>query len=127
MSSEGDVVARFRFRRVAVRAIAEHAHLKRYNLGAAALSASVLRLVLTGRQPALDVDLAAFGQELLAGASKLPERNHAMPFSPLLLLAIAILETRGCGQREIRHVLTRRQRTNVGVSAKISDYDYFVD
>src|SRR5271155_2542961 len=105
MSSEGDVVARFRFLRV-IRPIAEHARLKRYNLGAAALSASVLRLVLPGRQPSFDVDLAAFGQKLLAGVSKLPERNHAMPFSPLLLLAVAILEPRGRGQREIRHVLS---------------------
>src|SRR5271156_897 len=118
MSSEGDVVARFRFRRVAVRASAEHAHLKRYNLGAAALSASVLRLVLPGRQPSFDVDLAAFGQKLLAGVSKLPERNHAMPFRTLLLGTAPIRETRGRGQREIRHVLTGvRQSPNLRVSA----------
>src|SRR5271155_1816559 len=104
MSSEGDVVARFRFLRV-IRPIAEHAHLKRYDLGAVALPASVLRLVLTGRKPSFDVDLAAFGQELLAGVREFSERDHAMPFGPLLLLAVAILESRGRRQREIRHVL----------------------
>jgi hypothetical protein len=128
MSSEGDVVARFGFRGVAVRASAEHAHLKRYNLGAAALSASVLRLVLTGRKPSFDIDLAAFGQEPLARIRKRSKCDYAMPFSPLLLPAIAILEPRGRGQREIRHVLTGvRQSANLGVSAKIPDYDHFVD
>ena len=40
-------------------------------------------------------DLAAFREVLLAGVGELPECNHAMPFGPLLPLAVAILETRG--------------------------------
>jgi hypothetical protein len=120
--SEGDIVARLRLGRVTVRAIPEQAHLQRYDLGPIARPAPVLRLVRAGRQPSLDVDLAALGQELLAGVSEIPERNHAMPFGPLLLLAVAILEPRGRCQREIRYVLTGvRQSPNLGVSAKISD------
>jgi hypothetical protein len=50
--------------------------------------------------------LAAFAEKLRAGVSKFPEPNHAVPFGPLLLIAVAILEPRGRRQREIRHVLT---------------------
>src|ERR1700730_17424076 len=97
-ASERDVVGLFRLGRLGGRASAEHAHLKRHDLGAGPLSAAVLRLVLAGGEAAFDVDLAAFAQKPLAVVGELSECNHAMPFGPLLLVAVSILKL--CGRRQ---------------------------
>src|ERR1700719_1952690 len=64
---ERDVVGSFSLSLVTVRAIAEQAKLPCYDFSPIAFAASVLGLVLAGGEPTLDVDLAAFGKNLLAG------------------------------------------------------------
>src|SRR5271155_1031602 len=105
MRSEGNIVARLRLGRVAVRAISEQAHLQGYDLGPIARAASVLRFVLAGSEPTLDVNLTAFAQEPLACIRKRSECDHAMPFGTLLLGTAPIRETLGRRHREVRHVL----------------------
>jgi hypothetical protein len=123
---KGDVVGCFGLGRVG--AIAEHAELPRHDFSPVTFAASVFHFVLAGSEPTLDVNLTAFAQEPLAGIRKRSERDHAMPFGTLLLGTAPIRETLGCRQREIRDVLTRvGQSPNLGVSAKISYYDHFVD
>src|SRR6266851_9894346 len=80
-----------------VRAISEQAHLLRYDFGPVVGAASVLGLVLAGRQPSFYVNLASPGKQALAVVRELPERDHAVPLSAFLLLTVAILESRlGC-------------------------------
>jgi len=123
---KGNVVRRLGLGRVG--ALAEQAELPRHDFSPVALTACVLRLVLAGSKPSFDVDLPAFGQESLARIGEPAECDDAMPFGALLLQTAPIRETLGGCQREIRHILTGiRQSPNLGVSAKIPDYDHFVD
>ena len=101
---KGDVVRRFGLGRVG--AIAEQAELPRHDFSPVTFAASVLRFVLAGSEPALDVNLTAFAQEPLARIRKRSERDYAMPFGTLLLGTAPIRETCGRRQREIRNVLT---------------------
>jgi hypothetical protein len=55
------VVGRFGLGRVG--AIAEHAELPRHDFSPVTFAASVLRFVLEGSEPTLDVNLTAFAQE----------------------------------------------------------------
>ena len=63
---EWDVFVGLRRGRIGAWPIAEQAKLPGHDLGAAALSASVLGFVLAGSKPAFDVDLPAFAQKPLA-------------------------------------------------------------
>ena len=54
--------------------IAQQAELPRHDFSPVTLAASVLRFVLAGRQPALDVNLTAFTQEPLAGSASVRMR-----------------------------------------------------
>jgi hypothetical protein len=101
---KGDVVGTLSLGRVG--AIAEYAELSRDDFGPVAFAASVLRFVLAGSQPTLDVNLTAFAQEPLARIRKRSECDYAMPFGTLLLGTAPIRETLRGRQREIRHVLT---------------------
>jgi len=101
---KGDVVGCFGLGRVD--AIAEHTELPRQDFSPVTFAASVLRFVLAGSEPTLDVNLTAFAQEPLARIRKRSECDHAMPFGTLLLGTAPIRETLGRRQREIRHVLT---------------------
>jgi len=67
---KGNVVGRLGLGRVG--ALAEHAELPRDDFSPVTFAASVLRFVLAGSEPTLDVNLTAFAQELLAGS----ERHH---------------------------------------------------
>ena len=104
-----DVVGRFGLGRVG--AISEQTHLQRYDLSPIAGAAPVLRLVLTGSEPTLDVNLTAFAQESLAGIRKRSECDYAMPFGTLLLGTAPIRETLGRG------LVRARDRSLAGRSA----------
>jgi len=83
-------------------------------------SASVLRFVLAGGKPSFDVDLAAFAEEPFGHGSEPSEHDHPEPFPPRLLRAVAIRETLGRGQREIRHVLSGvGQRPNHWIRSRL--------
>ena len=97
------VVGRFGLGRVG--AIAKQAELPRHDFSPVTFAASVLRFVLAGREPSLDVNLAAFAQEPLARVGQPSERDDPMPIGALLLRAVPIHETLGRGEREIRHIL----------------------
>src|SRR6266851_2355104 len=100
---KGDVVGSFS--RGRIRALAKKADLTGHDFSAVTPTAAVLRFVLSGSEPTLDVNLTAFAQEPLARIRKRSECDHAMPFGTLLLGTAPIRETLGRRQREIRHVL----------------------
>jgi hypothetical protein len=79
----------------AISAPSEKPDLPGHNLGPIALPRAILRLVLTGRPPSLDIDLAAFAEILAAEVGQLPEDHDAVPFGTFLLCAAAVLETLG--------------------------------
>jgi hypothetical protein len=60
------------------------AELERNDSSPVTFAASVLRFVLAGSKPSLDVDLAAFAQEPVACIRQSSERNDPMPFRALL-------------------------------------------
>jgi hypothetical protein len=64
------------FSRLRVDTVPEQAELPRYDFSTVALAAPVLRLVLAGSQPTLDIDLPAFAQEPLARIREPSERNR---------------------------------------------------
>src|SRR5208282_572219 len=92
---KGDVVGRFGLGSVG--AIAEQAKLPRHDFSPVTFTASVLRFVLAGCKPALDVNLTAFAQEPLARIGQPSERDDPMPISALLLRAVPIRKTLGRG------------------------------
>jgi hypothetical protein len=100
--------------------------LPRDDFRAVPLAAAVLRFVLAGRQPSLDIDLAAFTEKLPARLGELPESHDAVPFGPLLLPAIAVGKPLGRRQREIRHALTRRKTPHLRGRTQIADYRYTI-
>src|SRR5271163_4936396 len=121
---KGDVVGSFS--RGRIRALAKKADLTGHDFGPVALAAAVLRFVLAGSEPTFDVNLAAFAQKPLARIGQPSECDHPMPIGAFLLRAIAVRKPLRGSQREIRHVLPRRQSTNVGVSSQIADHDHLV-
>src|SRR5216684_1727374 len=122
---KGDVVGSFS--RGRIRALAEKADLTGHDFGPVALAASVLRVVLAGSQPTLDIDLPTFAQEPLARIGQPSECDDPMPIGALLFRAVAVRKPRCSGQREISHFLPRWQSTNVGVSSQIADHDHLVN
>ncbi len=111
--SEREVVGLFRIGRCSVGAVAQHAEFDRHNFGRVAGAASVLGLVLTRLEPSLDVDLVFLGKQTLAVISEVREGDHAVPFNPLLTLALAIRELCLSRDRQADYPLTRGQRAAV--------------
>ena len=114
-----DIVGSFSLERV--RAIAEQAELPRHDFGAIAFAASVLGFVLAGGKPAFDVNLPAFAEVAFARIGQPSECDDPMPVGALLFGAVAVGKPLRGRQREIRHVLPGRQRTNLGVGSQIAD------
>ena len=111
MSSDASALGRVAFVR-----LPSMTHLQRDDFGPVALAAPVLRLVLAGSQPTLDVNLAAFAQEPLARIRKRPECDHAMPliwndrsteeFLSLVFLVVFLLEEMKRPKGQTRRLIT---------------------
>jgi hypothetical protein len=95
--SKWDVVGRLGRCRGSV-PISEQAELQRDDFSLIAGAAPILRGVLTSGQTAFDVDLAAFAKQALAIVREPPKGNYTKPFGVLLLITVAIRESRRGGE-----------------------------
>ena len=90
----------------------EHVELARHDFSPVTFAASVLRIVLAGSEPTLDVNLTAFAQEPLARFGQPSECDDPMPIGALLFRAIPV-----------RKPLRRSQRGNSPRSALTAEHE----
>src|SRR5512139_336700 len=118
---------------VIVAAAARAALVEQHELAAEALQhdlgriavLAVIVLPLAGLDLALEIDLRSLAQILLGDAAEiLVEDHHAVPFGPLLAVAVAVLPALRGGDAEVDHLAAAVERARLGVLPEIADqYD----
>jgi hypothetical protein len=106
---------------------AKHLHLVGDDVGAEALDAFLVG-VLVGAQRPFDVDLAALAQVFTGDFGQLAEELDAVPFGPFLFLAGLLVVPRfGRGDADRRDRAATLGVSGFGIGAEIADQDDFVD